>query len=255
MNVERKGRSMATGKDSKSVKGQAKASEGTKTSRARRAAGTASAKASDEGARAAPGAGSGSASTAGSGNASGFPQMPALQIAPERLAQLQTDYFEQWRQLMGTAAAQSAPELKDKRFAGEAWQDKGAFNWTAAMYLLNAQFLQKMADSVEGDRQARERIRFATQQWVDMLSPANFLATNPEAQRKLIETRGESLKVGLEQMISDLQRGQISQTDEQAFEVGKNVATSTGAVVFQNDLIQLIQYTPSTPQVGARPLL
>jgi polyhydroxyalkanoate synthase len=182
-------------------------------------------------------------------------QMPQVSIPAARMAELQAEYFAQCQALLSGAAAQAAPELKDKRFAGEAWRDKGAFNWTAAIYLLNAQFLQKMADAVEGDKQSRERVRFATQQWVDMLSPANFLATNPEVQRKLLETRGESLKTGIEQMVADLQRGQITQTDESAFEVGRNVATSPGAVVFQNDLFQLIQYAPSTPQVGARPLL
>ena len=182
-------------------------------------------------------------------------KLPAITIPAERLAKLQADYVEQCRALIADAAAQAAPELKDKRFANDAWRDKGAFNWTAAIYLLNAQFLQRMADAVEGEKQARERIRFATQQWVDMLSPANFVATNPEVQRKLLETRGESLKTGITQMLTDLQRGQITQTDETAFEVGRNVATSPGAVVFQNELIQLIQYTPNTAEVGARPLL
>ena len=146
------------------------------------------------------------------------------------------------------------PAAPDRRFSDASWQT-GTFAWSAALYSLNAEFLQKMADAVEGESKSRERLRFATQQWVDMMSPANFLLTNPEAQKKLLDTRGESLWSGIQNMLADLQKGHISQTDELAFEVGRNVATTPGSVVFQNDLIQLIQYTPTTDRVGSRPLL
>src|SRR5690606_6559356 len=129
----------------------------------------------------------------------------------------------------------------DRRFSGAAWQ--GPFAWTANLYLLNAEFMKRLAESVEGgNAKARERIRFATQQWIDAASPANFLLTNPEAQQRLVETRGESLRSGMQNLFADLQRGRISHTDETAFEVGNNVATSPGSVVYQNELIQLIQY-------------
>ena len=183
------------------------------------------------------------------------PDLPDARISPERLAELQAEYAERWQTLLSSAGHQSAPPLNDRRFGHESWQGNNPFSWTAALYLLNAEFLQKMADSVQSDDRTRERIRFATQQWVDMLSPSNFLGTNPEAQRKMIETGGESLRVGIENLMSDLGKGRISQTDEAAFEVGRNVATSPGSVVFQNELVQLIQYEPSTPTVGARPLL
>ncbi|MBU6270851.1 MAG: class I poly(R)-hydroxyalkanoic acid synthase [Betaproteobacteria bacterium] len=191
----------------------------------------------------------------------GFPGLPPLSlppgaaIAPARLAELQAEYLERWQALVGSGVRHAGVTLSDRRFANEAWHDSGPHAWTAALYLLNAEFLQKMAASVESDARTQERIRFATQQWVDMMSPANFLATNPEAQRRIIDTRGESLRVGLENLFSDLEKGRISQTDEEAFEVGRNVATSPGGVVFQNDLIQIVQYTPSTPKVGSRPLL
>jgi polyhydroxyalkanoate synthase len=187
--------------------------------------------------------------------------MPALElprgarIEPSRLAELQAEYLQRCRELLGAGAGHAAVGLADRRFAGEAWRDSGPFSWTAALYLLNAEFLRKLAESVETDPKTHERIRFATQQWVDMLSPANFLVTNPEAQRRIVETRGESLRVGLENLLSDLEKGRISQTDEEAFEVGRNVATSPGAVVFQNELIQIVQYAASTPRVGSRPLL
>jgi len=184
-----------------------------------------------------------------------LPALPAAQIPPARLAELQSEYLRRWQQLVTGASQHAAPTLTDRRFANEAWHDSGPFSWTAALYLLNGEFMQKMAESVQADAKTQERVRFATQQFVDMLSPANFLATNPEAQKKILDTRGESLRVGLENLVSDLEKGRISQTDEEAFEVGRNVATSPGAVVFQNDLVQLIQYEASTPTVAKRPLL
>ncbi len=102
---------------------------------------------------------------------------------------------------------------------------------------------------------AKRKIRFAVQQMVDAMSPANFLATNPEAQQRIIETSGESLTKGVAHLIADMQKGRISQTDESAFEVGKNVANTEGAVVYENALFQLIQYKPQTRTVYERPLL
>ena len=214
------------------------------------------------------GAGKSRASEAGAGASGGFGagaaasafgtlmgQFPKLAIPPERLAALQQEYVERWQELLRSVAGQAAPGLSDKRFAHESWRESGPFAWTAALYLLNSEFMRKLADAVEGDTRGRDRVRFAVQQWVDMLSPSNFFATNPEAQRKLVETGGESLRAGLQNLLTDLQKGHISQTDENAFEVGRNVATTPGAVVFQNELIQLVQYEASTPTVGTRPLL
>ncbi len=181
--------------------------------------------------------------------------MPSAQIAPARLAELQAEYARRWQQLIGSATQHATPALTDRRFANEAWHDNGSYSFTAALYLLNAEFMRKMAESVQADPKTQERVKFATQQWVDMLSPANFLATNPEAQKKILDTKGESLRAGLENLLSDLEKGRISQTDEAAFEVGRNVATSPGAVVFQNDLVQLIQYQAGTAKVARRPLL
>ena len=172
-------------------------------------------------------------------------------IAPQRLAELQSEFLNRLQSLLGAGK----PEPASRRFSDPSWHEGGPFGWMAAMYELNAEFLTRLADSVDGDARARERIRFTTQQWVDAMSPANFLVTNPEAQRLLHETGGESLRAGLENLAGDLARGRISQTDESAFEVGRNVATTPGHVVFENDLIQLIQYSPSTPEVAARPIL
>lgn len=185
-----------------------------------------------------------------------LPALPALPaFDPARLAEIQHDYFHRWQKLFVQAATpQSLEPPADRRFADPAWQD-GVNALNASLYLLNADALMKMADAVQGDAQTRERIRFATQQWVEAMSPANFLATNPEAQRKLIETQGRSLGSGIGNLLADLARGRISQTDETAFEVGRNVATSPGSVVFQNELFQLVHYAPKTPKVGSRPLL
>ncbi len=200
------------------------------------------------------GAATGRGGVAPKSESSAFPAgtLPAgLHIAPEAMSGLQADYLARLTDLMSSSNPPAAP---DRRFADASWQT-GPFAWGAALYSLNAEFLQKMADSVEGETKSRERLRFATQQWVDMMSPANFLLTNPEAQKKLLDTRGESLWSGIQNMLTDLQKGHISQTDEHAFELGRNVATTPGSVVFQNDLIQLIQYTPTTDRVGSRPLL
>jgi polyhydroxyalkanoate synthase len=193
----------------------------------------------------------------------GAPAMPTpaalpfadVQVPPERLTELQQAYTEQMSTLWQGLMASQAPVLSDKRFADPAWQANPLYAFNAAAYLLNAQFLTALAESVEADEKTRKKIRFTVQQTIDALSPKNFLATNPEAQQKLIETKGESLTHGMMQLLADLKKGHISHTDESAFEVGKNVATSEGAVVFQNDVMQLLQYQPLTAKVYQRPLL
>ena len=113
----------------------------------------------------------------------------------------------------------------------------------------------QLAEAVQGDEKTRTRIRFAVQQWIDASAPSNYLALNPEAQKKALETRGESIAQGVQQLVNDIRQGHVSQTDESVFEVGRNVATSEGAVVFENELFQLIEYKPLTAQVHERPML
>jgi polyhydroxyalkanoate synthase subunit PhaC len=187
-----------------------------------------------------------------------FPgSLPLWSIEPARMLALQNDYTARLQQLWSEFSAPEVPgpRLADKRFAADAWASNKPLAWNAALYLLNADFLQRMAESVESDAKTRERIRFVTQQWVDALAPSNFLATNPEVQQRLLETRGESLVHGIENLLADLGKGHISQTDEQAFEVGRNVGTSEGGVVFRNEVFELIQYRPTTAEVGETPLL
>ncbi|WP_175940419.1 class I poly(R)-hydroxyalkanoic acid synthase [Caballeronia sp. BCC1704] len=186
-----------------------------------------------------------------------LPKIPTAAIAPERLHQLQSDYTRDVGELMKQASGQSIDPaaLKDRRFKDTAWQSTPAFAFTAAWYLLNARYLQELADAVQSDPKTRERIRFAVQQWAAAAAPSNYLALNPEAQKALIESKGESLRQGMLNLLNDMQRGKISQSDESVFAIGKNVATTEGAVVYENELMQLIQYKPLAPKVYARPLL
>jgi polyhydroxyalkanoate synthase len=187
----------------------------------------------------------------------GMPASPALKalVPQEKLATLQQEYMGEMSKLWSELMASHTPEIKDRRFNNPAWHSSALHAFNAATYLLNAHFLNALADAVDTDDKTKKKIRFATQQTIDAMSPLNFLATNPEAQQKLIETKGESLTKGIQHMLEDMRKGHISQTDENAFEVGVNVAASEGAVVFENELIQLIQYRPLTKQVYQRPLL
>ena len=180
---------------------------------------------------------------------------PATGIPAATLETLRDDYLHKATELWQGAMLGNLPAIADKRFATPAWQDNVMSSFSAASYLLNAQFLTAMADAVDAPAREKQKIRFAVQQMVDAMSPANFLATNPEAQQQLIDSKGDSLAKGMANMLKDLQKGRISQSDESAFRVGDNVATTPGTVVFQNELFQLIQYTPVTPHVHAVPLL
>jgi polyhydroxyalkanoate synthase len=176
-------------------------------------------------------------------------------IEPATLETIRNDYLQKAGKLWQDFLGAKAPDIKDKRFSAEAWKENPIAMFSAASYLLNAEFLMSLVDAVKAPPRESQKIRFAVQQMVDAMSPANFLATNPEAQAKLIETKGESLTKGLANLLNDLQKGRISQTDESAFQVGVNVATTPGQVVFENDLFQLIQYTPTTDKVHEVPLL
>ncbi len=187
-----------------------------------------------------------------------------LNLPAAALSELQRDYVEGvtalWNQaLQGlqqpAAPAAAPPALRDRRFAAAAWADNPATYYNASMYLLNARALMQMAEAVEGDAKTRARIRFAVQQWVDAMAPSNFLALNPEAQQLALKTRGQSLAAGLQQLLGDARKGHVSQTDEEAFEVGRNVATTQGAVVYENELFQLIEYQALGSEIYERPML
>ena len=188
--------------------------------------------------------------------------LASLTPDPAQWTALQASYAEKqsrlWASLLAqqpAAEPQVVPEPGDRRFAGAEWRVNPYYDYIRQSYLLAARFITELVESVQLEAQAKERLRFAVKQWIDATSPANFPATNPEALRAALETRGESLTRGLANLMADLRKGRISQTDESAFEVGRNLAVTPGAVVYENDLIQLIQYAPATPQVRKRPLL
>jgi polyhydroxyalkanoate synthase len=183
--------------------------------------------------------------------------MTGVQIPADALPALQSTYLSEaaalWNQ--ATQGADGTPPPADRRFSAKDWLSNPAAAFTAGMYMLNARTLLQLADQVQADEKTRQRIRFAVQQWIDASSPANYLALNPEAQRKAIETQGESITQGLQHLWHDVRQGHLSQTDESLFEVGRNVATTAGSVVYENELFQLIEYTPLTAKVHERPLL
>ncbi|MTV39741.1 class I poly(R)-hydroxyalkanoic acid synthase [Duganella radicis] len=182
-------------------------------------------------------------------------QDAGLQIKPEAMEQLKNDYLRDFGALWQEFISGKAPAISDRRFNSAAWQGNPMSAFNAAAYLLNARFLNAMVETVEATPQQKQKIRFAVQQIIDAMSPANFLATNPEAQQKLIETKGESLTRGLANMLGDMGKGHISLSDESAFEVGRNLAMTEGTVVYENPLFQLIQYKPQTETVNQVPLL
>ena len=180
-----------------------------------------------------------------------------LELPSGALPELQARYMREAAELWNGVAApgKEAAAPADRRFAAQDWLTSPTSAYLAGMYLLNARTLLQLADEVQADEKTRQRIRFAVQQWVDAASPSNYLALNPEAQRKALETKGESIAQGLQHLWHDIQQGHVSQTDESVFEVGRNVATTEGAVVFENELFQLIEYKPVTAKVHERPLL
>jgi polyhydroxyalkanoate synthase len=149
-----------------------------------------------------------------------------------------------------------SPEPGDRRFAAKEWRESPVFDYIQQAYLLNARFLKEFVElmPVEEGRM-KDRVRFVARQYIDALAPSNFAGTNPEFIRQAVETKGESVRAGVANLIADFEKGRISMTDETVFEVGKNLATTPGSVVFENELMQLIQYAPSTDKVARRPLL
>ncbi len=179
-------------------------------------------------------------------------------------ADLQREYFRQlWRfwnsvflqNFAGGAHSDVALARGDKRFKDEAWQEMPYYDLLKQSYLLGSRQLHEFVDQAQVDDKTKLQLRFYARQFIDAMSPSNFPATNPEVIRKAIETRSVSLTDGIQNFIDDLQKGRITRVDESAFEVGRNLAITPGSVVFENELIQLIQYAPQTREVEKTPLL
>ena len=199
-----------------------------------------------------------------------FLEMTARLMAnPAQVLQAQMgfwqDYMTLWqstaRRVMGLESKPVIePPSGDRRFKDNAWNDNEVFDFIKQSYLLSARYVTDVVQKVDGlDPKTAQKVDFYTRQFIDAMSPSNFLLTNPEVLRKTAETGGENLLKGLNNLLSDLERGKgrlrIKMTDMDAFKLGENIAVSPGKVIFQNDLMQLIQYSPTTEQVLKRPLL
>lgn len=195
--------------------------------------------------------------------------MSRLASQPDRLMRAQSDLFQSYLDLWQSAARRAGgetvepvvkPEKGDKRFNDPDWAENPVFDVIKQSYLLTSNWLNSLVAGVEGvDPMTRRRVEFFTKMLTDAFAPSNFLASNPAALREAMQTQGASLLKGMENFAEDLTRGggqlAISQTDYQMFKIGENVATAPGKVVFQNDVLQLLQFDPTTEQVHEIPLL
>ena len=185
-----------------------------------------------------------------------FAALPMPMFAPWLEA---TNAFVQWQQQAFQQMVALSPwpgaSTDDRRFAGEAWRQGPAYDAVARTYLMQSEQVRKALDAAPLAAREKAQWAFVLRQVVDALSPANSLMTNPEALRSAVDSGGASLAEGLRLFMQDFAKGRVSMTDDSAFEVGRNVATTPGSVVFENELMQLVQYAPSTARVHKRPLL
>jgi len=182
---------------------------------------------------------------------------------PAKVAQAQVDLWTEglaiWQRALGQRAEPTEEEARadrDKRFSAPQWRESPIFDLIRQTYILISDRLLGGVDAIEGlDARQREKLRFATRAFVEAMAPSNFAFTNPLVMERAVETRGESLLKGLENMLRDLSKGQLTHTDPDAFEVGRNIAVTPGKVVKRTPLYELIQYSPTTDEVYEKPLV
>ena len=189
---------------------------------------------------------------------------------PFKLAEAQIQLWRDYMMLLQSSMLRAlgqpaepvaAPPASDRRFRHDAWQQHFLFDFVKQSYLLTARHLHGIVGSVEGlDEKTKNKVDFFTRQYIDALSPSNFALTNPEVLRESVESRGKNLLKGLANLLKDIDRGngqsmRIRMTDPNAFKLGENIANTKGKVVYQNQLMQLLQYDPTTEEVFQRPLL
>ncbi len=199
-----------------------------------------------------------------------FADATAKMIAdPAKFAEAQSELIRSYADLWQTTAKRLSgeaadpviePKPGDRRFKDDAWSEDAVFDHIKQSYLLASDWLDRQYGEVDGlDGKTRDKLKFYTRQWLEAMSPTNFVATNPKVLKAAADTGGENLVKGLDHLLGDLEKGQgelrITMTDTDAFELGKNVATTPGKIVYQNELMQLIQYAPATETVAKRPLL
>lgn len=169
-------------------------------------------------------------------------------------------HVDLWTRMLAREAGQTytplvSPDRTDRRFSAAEWRDNPYYDYLKQSYLINAHFLNGIVETSAIEGRKKDQLRFLTRQYIDALAPTNFAATNPEALSLAVRSNGETLGKGIQNLVDDLERGRISMTDESVFEVGRNIATTAGDVVFENELIQLIQYKPLTAKAAVRPLV
>lgn len=181
---------------------------------------------------------------------------------PDRLAAIQTEYLKDaadlWNSfLKGDPVSPVEPLAdKDRRFKSELWSKNPFFDLVRQAYLLTSKAVMEAAAVTHGlDPDTRARVQFATRQFVEAMSPANFFALNPDAMQAALDSNGETILAGLQHMLEDMQAGRVRMVDENAFRIGENIATAPGKVIYENRLIQLIQYSPTTPEVYETPIV
>ncbi len=205
------------------------------------------------------------------GVARAFMDMSARLMAnPYKVAQAQMnfmwDYFSLWQgttlKMLGmpTHGNVASPKKGDNRFKDEDWEQHFMFDFIKQSYLVAARHIHDTVSDVDGlDEGSQQKVNFFTRQYIDAMSPSNFALTNPEVFRETVKSHGQNLIKGLDNLLQDVENGdgqlRIRMTDTAAFEMGKNVATTPGKVVFQNEFFQLIQYSPTTEEQFKKPLL
>lgn len=187
-----------------------------------------------------------------------IPTIPGFtdQATIERAQAFWADSMKLWQRFLEPAALAGGEDKVDRRFQAAEWRDNPVFDWIRQSYLLISDHILAGVDALEGvEPKQKEQLRFAAKNFVDAMSPTNFPATNPQVIQKTIETRGQNLLKGLQNMLADLGKGQLTHTDSSAFELGRNIATTPGKVVHRTPLYELIQYTPTTDKVLKTPLV
>lgn len=175
-------------------------------------------------------------------------------INKEELVNIQKEFLHTWQELNIQAQKGELPPLRHRRFKGEAWDKSQQALLSAHLWQLYADTLERMSYTVTDSSHIHQRLAFASMQWAEAMSPANYLISNPDALQKVVDTQGQSLIEGAQNFLRDLQKGRMLQTDESKFAVGENLAVTPGAVVYENELLQLIQYQPQQSSVHTIPL-
>ncbi|MEI8137756.1 MAG: class I poly(R)-hydroxyalkanoic acid synthase, partial [Bacteroidota bacterium] len=195
-----------------------------------------------------------------------FNFLSKIAINPQEMFKIQNFYLDflqnqqkAWESIFinssSNVSTSDVPQKEDKRFTAPEWNDYPYFNFIKQNYLLSEKLAEQIIDEVEIDDKTKKKLEFYNEQYIDALSPSNFLMTNPEALKLAVDTKGKSTWEGFNNLIKDIDKGRITQSDESAFEVGKNLAITPGSVIYENELMQLIQYAPAIKKVYEIPLL